>query len=478
MRHLRQFIIFWIAIPALVTILPNTALGSKDDIADSIKNIEMDIVERGDFHKALKEAESLLKEHPKDHRLYMNIGMAYYGLMQYDRAYNFLNEAVALDRKNDLKKFLKYAISKIEANRDSLNYISEKNALLEEDGGRKVIIDMLKLRHIDILHDILSDKYYYAALANAHVTWLKKNAPETPGLRSFSGDVNYSAMLYSAAEDDYREAIDANPGDAELHKKLADCLVAVGDFDNASEYYDKAINLYKKKGISEDDRRISELKKISQALPKKYSDIAAFLKKKRYRDAETICKKRISLNPGDYVAITQLGEIYWERDKRREASKLFQRATKIAPDYPTAHLFLGKSLFFSQKYKRALKEFSLFRKKMKMLPEMDDDTLDFYISALHSISYFYSSLKRYDKMARMCKEIIALRPDDQSAHYNLAICHYKHYRNRSRAYNELKKVIEIDYATVIADKAEYFIAYIRRNPDPRFTADFTFIFDD
>ncbi|MEE8360068.1 MAG: hypothetical protein V3S04_04005, partial [Candidatus Omnitrophota bacterium] len=81
----------------------------------------------------------------------------------------------------------------------------------------------------------------------------------------------------------------------------------------------------------------------------------------------------------------------------------------------------------------------------------------------------------YAKMARECKEIISLRPNDQAAHYNLALCYYKYQRKLPQAYRELKKVIEIKKTTRIADQAEFFIDYMRRNPDPRFATDLSFM---
>ena len=81
-------------------------------------------------------------------------------------------------------------------------------------------------------------------------------------------------------------------------------------------------------------------------------------------------------------------------------------------------------------------------------------------------------------IARECERIIELKSNDQTAHYNLAICYYNYYHNRPGAYKELQKVIEIDYATSIAERAKFFIDYIRRNPDSRVIPDFSFILEE
>jgi len=210
----------------------------------------------------------------------------------------------------------------------------------------------------------------------------------------------------------------------------------------------------------------------------KYKDIDSLVGKRRFREAEALCKKRVLLNPEDYIAIAQLGEIYWHTDKRKGALKLFKKAVRLAPDYPYGRFLLGRSYFFQHKYKGAVKEFNIFKERMESLPEMDEETIDFYVLALHNICYMYSSLKRYDMIARECERIIELKPSDQSAHYNLAICYYNYYHNRPGAYKELQKVIEIDHATPIAERAKFFIDYMRRNPDSRVISDFSFILEE
>jgi tetratricopeptide (TPR) repeat protein len=455
------------------------ALPKTDDLQDKLKAIEADMLRDGAYKKAVKELEALVEGHPRKARIYQDLGIAFYGLMDYEKAERFLKEADKLDVKKEFKKFTSYAISNIGKNAEVLGRIRAASAQLEsaDSADKATMVERIADDHITVLTNLISGRYYYPAMATAHTMWLKSHTPYIPGIYKFSGDIYYSAMLYLMAERDYKKAAEEEPENAYLRQRLGDCLVAIGDFDRAQGYYDEAIALYKKEGLEDGDPKIQDLQRIRQAMPRKYADIDALLRMKRYGEAEAICKKKMSLNPGDYVAITQLGEIYWQQDKRRAAMKLFNRAIKLAPDFPTAHLFLGRGYFFTQKHKEAFKEFAIFKKKMRLLPDMDGETVDFYVSALHNISYYYSRLERYDKMAKECKKIIKLRPDDQIAHFNLAVCYYQHYRKLSHAYNELQRVIEIDYATRIADRAKFFIDYIRNNPDPRFSSDFSFIFD-
>ncbi|MBL7072622.1 MAG: tetratricopeptide repeat protein [Candidatus Omnitrophica bacterium] len=207
----------------------------------------------------------------------------------------------------------------------------------------------------------------------------------------------------------------------------------------------------------------------------KYDDVEDLIEAERFREAGEVCRKRISSNPADYVALTQLGRIYLEEQKYKKAIKFFKRAIKIAPDYPMARFCLGKAYVLKKEPEKGLLELDIFEEKMDLLSKMDEDTVDFYVETLQYMCYIFSTVKRYDEVIERSKKIAKLRPNDQRAHYNLAVCYYNYRHNRSRAYNELQKVIGIDPDTRIAAKAEYFIDYMRRNPDSRIIGDFSFI---
>ena len=283
---------------------------------------------------------------------------------------------------------------------------------------------------------------------------------------------------YKSAIEELTALFQNNPKNIRLVRILADCFVAIGNFEEAQEHYKKCIDLYKEKGVSKNDPQILRLEKILEVFPKRYKDISELIVKKRYKEAKALCKKRISLNAADYVAITQLGEIYWEKNKRRMAFKLFKKAVKIAPEYSVAHFSLGRSYFFNKKHDKAIEEFNIFKEKMASLPTINDDTTEFYVSNLHDIVYMYSTLEKYESMVGELRQIIKLKPDDQRAYYNLAVCFYQHRRSPYLAYEQLQKLIEIDKNSKIAKRAEFFIEFIRSNPDPRFDIDYTFMFED
>ena len=193
---------------------------------------------------------------------------------------------------------------------------------------------------------------------------------------------------------------------------------------------------------------------------------------------ESAAKKRLAEDPEDHITLTELGEACWRRNKRKAALSYLRRAVSIAPDYPYARFLLGRAYFFERKFKEADLEFAAYVKMAKPLVGSGEIAPGDHTVRLHEISYLYTSQKRYDKMAKILKEILYFEPDDQAAHYNLAICYYRHYRNRPMAYEELRAVARIDDTTIIAERARYFLDYMRRNPDPRFAEDISFIDED
>ncbi len=479
MTERKKFLLLTVTAILLTSAIHTEILCENDFVRNLTQKIERAMLTDGNYDTAVEKLTVLLKTYPEDTSIHIDLGIAHYGAMEYKKAYGILKKIEGAGLKKGTKKLLLYMISNIDKNRIILSQIEGAKNALEEDGqsAREALIEAMAIGHYKVLSEILKEKYYYPLVAISHIIWIKNNVPDFSGIYRLSGDVYYSAMLYRKAEESYKRAIEKDPENSELHHVLADCLVAVGDFDSAEGYYDKSVELYKKQGLGESDAIVARLKKIRRALPKKYKDIDELIEDRNYDGAEALCKRRIALNPGDYVAIVQLGEIYWKRQSRKKAIKLFRKVVRAAPDYPIAHFFLGRAYVFEGKPEKGTAEFDIFKEKMELLPKTDDDTTDFYVSALHYISYMYSTLKQYDKAMIESKKIIDLKPDDQQARYNLAVCYYIHYRNRSRAYSELQRIIEIDPNTYMAGKAEFFIDYMRQNPDPRFIEDFTFIYE-
>jgi len=263
-----------------------------------------------------------------------------------------------------------------------------------------------------------------------------------------------------------------HPDVVRLVNETAELYAAGGNYSKAAQYYENAIRITEKEeGKGKVYPPLSDMFDGLIALCREMKDDAS------WNTAEGLLKERLLRDPKDAVVLTWLGEIYWDKEKRRDAIDLFRRAIKIKPDYPPPYYFIGKAYIFEKKKDKALKYFDIFERKMgSFISAADNRTLrDFYVTALYYMAYVNSTLKRTDEVVKYYTKIIEIYPDEQRAHYNLAVCYYKYLNKPRDAYSELQKVVEIDADRSLSDKAELFMDYMRRNPDPRYSEDISFI---
>jgi len=453
------------------------ALSAERRNAEELVDIEKDILAEGDYTAALERLRPVLDLETEDPRALLARGIALYGLMEYDKSLAALEAAREAGPGREEEDLVQYAIANIEENRATLGRVEEMNSSLAAaaEGEKEAVIEGMAVLHLAMVRRLMDEKYYYPFIVMPHIIWLKENIPDIKGIYRLSGDVYYAAMYYSKAVEEYEKAAEEDPEDPALYRTMGDCSVAMGDFEGAEESYQSAAELYRKRGGKEDIRRVMRIEALIRTLPRRYSDISDLIESERYFEAEEICRKRLSLNPADLAALTQLGEIRWRQGKKREAIKLWRRARKTVPDYPVSYFYLGRAYFTERKPEKADRQFDIFMEKMDDLPETGEDTKEFYAGALNYISYCYFSRKEYEKSMDICRKVLEIDPDNQRAHYNMGVIYYNHYLNRSRAYSEMKKVIDIDSHTLVAERARFFIDYLRRNPDARIIGDFGFM---
>ena len=68
-------------------------------------------------------------------------------------------------------------------------------------------------------------------------------------------------------------------------------------------------------------------------------------------------KDNLIHQPGDYVALTFIGDAYMGNGRPQEAIKNYQEAIRIRPDYAEAHNNLGDALFETGQRQRAIEQF-------------------------------------------------------------------------------------------------------------------------
>jgi superkiller protein 3 len=208
-----------------------------------------------------------------------------------------------------------------------------------------------------------------------------------------------------------------------------------------------------------------------------YEEAAKLADAGDYGAAEAILKPLVAKDRNDYRAMTQLGSICQDKGDNKGALKYFRAAVKAAPDYPQAHLFLGRVYFATRRPDDAVAEFNAFVDIVSRTPPAPGDASGrrTCIGGLHYISEVCAGIKRYDTMKAAIEAILKLDPQDQAAHYNLGVCYYKGEHDRPMAYRSFKAAIGLDPSSSTGKKARYAVEFMRNNPDSRVSPDLSFI---
>jgi len=468
----KKTIVCLMCIVFALSVFTDTVLAEQETLKEKILDINNDMMLKGDYSSAKVELNALLSTEPDNGYVLMSLGLADYGLMDYDSAYDHFKRAGEAGIDEKYEEMLLYSISKIEENRGALRKIEEGNA--SGDEGKIEVIE----GHVAMINGLMTQEYYYPAIVLPHIIWLKQNAGNVRGIHVFSAELYSSASFYEKAAEDYKIALKDDPKNIGFNRLLADCYTAYGDYDNARKSYDKTMELYREKSSRDNSEEIINIRNIKAALPERDEAVADLIADKKLKEAEDICREKIAVNKRDYAAITQLGQVYWEQGKRFWAIWLFRKSIRIAPDYPLAHLMLGRAYVFERKPEKAFREFDIFKKKMALMPEQDKKRTGYYANQIVNIGAYYAIFGYYKEAAVDFKKAIKIDPDNQRARYNLGVSYYKSFNKPSRAYTEFQKVIEIDPSTKDADKARLAIDYMRKNPDYRSGAiDYSYAFE-
>ncbi len=115
----------------------------------------------------------------------------------------------------------------------------------------------------------------------------------------------------------------------------------------------------------------------------------------------------------------------------------------------------------------AITEIEIFKEEIRDLLDKDKQAKDGLIAAEHTLVYIYHEILRdYKTAVRESKYLLELAPEDQEAHYNLALS-YAYLDKKTMAYEELKKAIDINPGTKIAEAAKDMIEYLQSSPSVR-----------
>ena len=149
----------------------------------------------------------------------------------------------------------------------------------------------------------------------------------------------------------------------------------------------------------------------------------------QHRKAEEALRKAVELRPNDAVLWNNLAFELIQQRRSSEAERDLRQALTLDPTFPNARTNLALALSAQARFKDALTEFK------RVLPEAD---------AYYNIGLAYRGQKRYDEARAAFQHVLALNPNFQAAHKQLA--------KLGRGEPELGQARDSDATAVHADR--------------------------
>jgi tetratricopeptide (TPR) repeat protein len=220
---------------------------------------------------------------------------------------------------------------------------------------------------------------------------------------------------YPRALNAFLEALKTQPRDYQTNYNLAMAYQRSRQYEQAEEVLKRLIQYYPEDAASY------------------YSTIVRMYDEAGMNDrAIDAARKVIELNPGNEVAVYNLGIMFQKLKRYDEAIVAFQQAIGIKPDYDYAWYNIG--LCFSQlkKYRESI---GAFQKYVEIIPDSAEGWLNIGVN--------YMMLKDFAGAVEPLKKCISLRPDYGVALYNLGVT-YLNLKADSSAREVYQTLVNVD----------------------------------
>jgi tetratricopeptide (TPR) repeat protein len=270
--HFPQAIIFY-----------RRAMVLKPDMSGLRLNLGLALFKDGQYKEAIQIFTALLKSQPPSsperQRLFVLIGMSYYGLAEYQAASFYLKQA---------------------AERDSQN------------------LPLL----LTLAHSCLLSKQYHCVL-DAYHRMIAQNA-ESAEADMLVGEALDEMKDTNGATREFRAAVQANPREPNAHFGLGYLLWTQLQYQEASREF---------------QAELENTPNYSKAmLYLADSDI----KLNRSEDAKPLLERVVAIDPTNSMSHLDLGIVYAEADHKENALSEFKAAAVLTPDDVNVHMWLGR----------------------------------------------------------------------------------------------------------------------------------------
>ena len=174
--------------------------------------------------------------------------------------------------------------------------------------------------------------------AQEQIEFAIKLTPDFAGLHEDLGSIQALKNNHDLAIDSFRRAVQIDPTLTSAHKKLAQCLSAIGKNDEVDEAFENYLDRDENAAL--------------------VAEGAEHWRAGRITDAESTLKSALKKNVNNVDAMHFLALIYHDENKKlNDAEALLRRATEIAPDFKQAIASLGRLLLDNGKWSDAIQAY-------------------------------------------------------------------------------------------------------------------------
>lgn len=423
-----------------------------------------------DFARANELLAKALDAHPKHPGILSERAWLFLEQKKYDQAISAFDKVLKVSR-SDEGVFL-WKISLLRRQR----HFEEATKLIEEAGN--IFPESLRIRNergwlyfdqmqydeaIETFEEILkADPHDESALQGqiaslrmkghyAEATKLANKAlshqSRSPGIYSERGWISFEQGYYEKAEADFNKVLTLIPDDPFSHINLAWSLVRQAtdiDLDNASKHCREALNLepnlaeafgclgniaFKRGHIREAEAYFLRSIQVD-AKRGHYADLGAlYIQMGRYEEAKGKLDGALKNNPDDAYAHIEMGDLYLQTEKVKEAIREFRLATIIDPNNPDSFKALAIALMENNELIEAEK---VLRNAIRFLDESKRWELHLTLCQLLTrVGDDTNDLQFYEEALKEVSTAIHLKPQHPAPYFHGGIVRFKleDYRN-------------------------------------------------
>ena len=260
--------------------------------------------------------------------------------------------------------------------------------------------------------------------AQEQIEFAIKLTPDFAGLHEDLGSIQALRNNHDLAIDSFRRAVQIDPTLTSAHKKLAQCLSAIGKNDEVDEAFENYLDRDENAALVAEGAehwragRITDAEStLKSALKKNVNNVDAmhFLaliyhdENKKLNDAEALLRKATEIAPDFKQAIASLGRLLLDNGKWSDAIQAYEKLIEIEPTDDKAWAGLGRSLSLAGQVEKAVTAYE----KSLALNSASPNVHMAYAHSLKTVGNQKEALVEY-------RESIKLRPELGESYWSMA----------------------------------------------------------